>query len=111
MICPHSECFPAEWGLTAAESILLDLLVLRQRVSVRTYTCAMGWDFDDEPCRKILAVPICKLRAKLARFGIEIETHWGEGYGIAAPLRRAIRVAIEEGRAQVGPAVTAQVAA
>lgn len=40
---------------------------------------------DDTPEPKIIDVFICKLRSKVARYGVDIQTVWGTGYQLANP--------------------------
>lgn len=44
---------------------------------------------DDAPEIKIVDVFICKIRKKIERLGIRIDTLWGKGYALATPMRIA----------------------
>ena len=46
-------------------------------------------DPDGEPEIKIIDVYICKIRKKVEPLGLRIDTQWGKGYALAAPLRIA----------------------
>lgn len=97
---------PSQWRLTSRETVLIRLLALHDRVRAESFLTAMTdivWDYDPEP--KIFDVYICKLRKKLAPFGVEIVTHWGAGYAIEEPIRGKVKAAMSGGSAVVGPPV------
>lgn len=96
---------PSEWGLTVAEGVLLRLLMNRHRVTQDSYLDAMEWGHGETASRRLLAVLVCKVRPKVAPFGIQIANYWGQGYGLEPPMRAAVRKAVDERRAQVGPAI------
>lgn len=86
---------PLGWGLTVQEGRLLGALVSRDVVTKDAGMAALYRDFGkDEPDPKILDVFICKMRPKLRRAGVEIETVWGVGYRIAAEGRQVVRAAM-----------------
>jgi two-component system cell cycle response regulator CtrA len=75
---------PAEFGLTGYESRALGRLLKGGLVSKESLMTALYSDRpDDEPQIKIVDVFICKMRRKLAGFGINIETRWGRGYELS----------------------------
>ena len=75
--------YPKAFGLSGYEGRVLKALMARGVPCSRPSLLASIY-FDDSadevPEIKTVDVMICKLRRKLKRFGIEIETHWGDGY-------------------------------
>src|SRR5579872_2561825 len=68
---------PAIWRLTPSEAVVIRLLAQRERVTVDTYFAAMEdakYDYDAAPA--IFRVFVCKIRKKLAPFGVEIIQHY-----------------------------------
>lgn len=79
---------PLEWGLTAHEARVIGVLLTRELATKEAIMAALysGRAVDAaEP--KIVDVFVCKARKKLAPFGIEIETVWGQGYRIRREQR------------------------
>lgn len=78
-----------ELGLTPAEGRILVALFRRGRSTKEQLLEAVhGHRPDaDRPELKIVDVFICKLRRKLAGFGVEIVTIWGCGYELTAEGR------------------------
>ncbi len=77
-------------GLTASEARVFGTLMRRGEVTKQQIMGAIYADrvHDDElPEPRIVDVFVCKIRKKLARYGIEITTIWGQGYGLSAPAR------------------------
>lgn len=77
--------FPSKWALTPTESAMLAFLVARAPAT-RTkeqILSAIYPNIDDAPELKIIDVFVCKLRKKIDRFGLKIETVWGYGYRIS----------------------------
>lgn len=85
---------PIEIGLTASEAKVFGLL---QRVEMATKQAIMSALYyeriDTEPELKIVDVFVCKLRAKLKPWRIEIETLWGTGYHMT-PESKALAAAL-----------------
>lgn len=83
---------PIEYGLTRQEARVFGVLVSRPLATKSAIMAALyderGADWA-EP--KIVDVLVCKIRKKLAPFGIEILTRWGEGYFIADDMRQQLR--------------------
>lgn len=91
--------FPLAWRLSIAESRILSSLykfTSGMPVSTAALHSAVGTHrFDDEPTEpKIVQVYICKMRPKLAPFGIKIETIWGRGYVLTKSSREIITEAL-----------------
>lgn len=88
---------PAWIGLTGNEAKLFGLLMARDAVTksgAMDVLYGLGPDADvaDE---KIIDVFICKLRAKLDKFEIKIETNWGQGYFMTEEAKRLTRELME----------------
>lgn len=91
-IQPMPKCFK----LTPKEDRLLRLLCARPAVSKSLALTAMYDGPDDEPVDQIIAVWICKLRAKLRSHGIEIETDKVAGYFLSPDMKTRLRALIAE---------------
>ncbi|MDX2235594.1 MAG: GcrA family cell cycle regulator [Hyphomonadaceae bacterium] len=93
---------PQAWGLRPAEAAAMGVLVARPRLTVALWLAARA-DCADGPGDpgRLLSVHVCVLRRRLAPFGIEIKTLWGEGYALDAGVREALA----GGAVSVGPPV------
>lgn len=87
----HNEV-PIMFGLTQSESKVFSLLIERDMANRDQLLSALmhGRGADAEPHRKIVDVYLCKIRAKLKPFGIEITSVWGRGYMIDAANKAKI---------------------
>ena len=75
--------YPKSFGLTGHEGRALKALMARGApISRASLLAAIYFDglADEVPEIKTIDVMICKLRQRLKRFGIVIDTYWGEGY-------------------------------
>lgn len=70
--------FPLEWGLTCSERRILGFLMRHGIVSRQALMTAVdtGTEMDD----RTIDSHIKRARKKLIRFGIQVETLYGEGY-------------------------------
>jgi len=81
---------PPMFSLTPSEEKVLGLLQKREMATKNQIMYALyAARPDEDPQLKIIDVYICKIRKKLKRFGIEIETRWGRGYALT-PASKAI---------------------
>ena len=72
---------PPMFGLTRSEAVMFGVLVNNRVCQASTFMTALfSLEADDPPGEKIFDVWVCRMRKKLAPFGIEIKTHWGVGY-------------------------------
>lgn len=78
-------------GLTGKEARLAQLLLKRNFATKEQILAYLYFDPDDRPDPKIVDVFVCKLRAKLSPFDIEIETHWGTGYAMNPTSTEALK--------------------
>lgn len=74
------------FGLTPAESRLLQCLV-QARACTKPHLHAVVAP-EAEP--KIIDVFVCKIRAKLRKFQVSIETIWGQGYAMSEDSKRQL---------------------
>lgn len=82
---------PLEWNLTQAEARVMGALTTRDLLTKDAAMAVLYRDFGrEEPEIKIVDVFICKIRKKVAPFGIRIETMWGQGYYLTAEHRAAV---------------------
>lgn len=85
---------PKEFGLTPAEEAVLRCLLARDRVAEKWLiveaTRTVPSIKKDEPDRKISNVWVCKVRAKIKRFGLEIRNEWGVGYQLTSDTRKRL---------------------
>lgn len=71
----------------------MQLLALLARIFPRVLTKEAALDHlyqlnpEGEAEAKILDVIICKIRRKVQPLGLRIDTQWGIGYALAAPVR------------------------
>ena len=93
---------PPEWKLTAQEETVFKALLgmsdarpvaPKERVLMALDDASGQGDYMVD--QKIVDVLICKIRKKLAPFGVDITTHWGRGYSVDSATRRAYDVAIK----------------
>lgn len=76
---------------TYSEAGILALLLTRPMVTKdMAYTVLYG-EMHDAPEPKILDVFICKMRPKLRRLGIDIETIWGRGWLLQESQKEKLR--------------------
>jgi two-component system, cell cycle response regulator CtrA len=88
--------------LTAKEFIILRHLMERES-STREYLFSSLYQMrtDDElPMIKIVDVFVCKLRKKLAKHGIKIETVWGKCFLITSTMKDNLRAVVSDLRNQ-----------
>lgn len=88
------EDLPIEFRLSPHERQWLRCVLARKGVVTRSaLMCALysGGSIDREPEQKIVDVFACKIRRKLAPFGIKIVTSWGEGYSMPEASKAIIR--------------------
>lgn len=82
---------PVEWGLTGGEVSMVRVLVAREIASRDALVDAIYWSRGrDEPDSNSLQARMSRLRGKVAAFGIEIRTRWGQGWFLPAEQRAAI---------------------
>ncbi len=79
-------------GLTASEARVFGSLVKRTMLSKEQIGAVLYADRKDRelPDLKIVDVYVCKIRAKLERFGIRIETVWGHGYEVRPEMKTLV---------------------
>lgn len=85
---------PVEWQLTAQMMRLFGCMMARELMTGPAAMAALYRDrlgADDEPDPKIVDVQICKMRARLKPFGIEIVTRWGLGYFLTPATKAQVR--------------------
>lgn len=87
---------PFEFCLTESETVILNMLLKKQCASKEDLLTAIsfGKSFEEEPEIKIIDVFICKMRQKLARFNIAINTKWGSGYYLTPETKQHINTLI-----------------
>ncbi len=93
---------PVLLGLTGQEAALFGMLLKRDIVTKEAamtglYGTRTGGGGDVQI--KIVDVFICKLRKKLRRFDIEVETVWGRGYAMPATSRAIAQDLLTHARA------------
>lgn len=80
-------CFP----LSKRESQLLGVLMIRPGVVTKDMFLTAMYGGMNEPDLRIMDVYICKMRKKLARFGIKISTKWGVGHFLTKEMKAKVR--------------------
>lgn len=90
---------PPQFGLTAREAAVFSVLLAREMATKDHLMAALYRDVgQDEPEIKIVDVFVCKLRAKLKRWSISIETHWGRGWYMTPAAKARARAVIDQAR-------------
>ncbi|MGO8093196.1 helix-turn-helix domain-containing protein [Rhizobium leguminosarum] len=82
-LMPSIVIVPVEYQLTALEARVFSHLSSRELGTKQSIMMALYSDCADEPEIKIVDVFVCKMRRKLSKFGVRIETVWGQGYRLA----------------------------
>jgi two-component system cell cycle response regulator CtrA len=90
---------PICFQLTKREAQMLGVMMTHHDVVTKEMFLTAMYGGMDEPNLKIIDVFICKLRKKLARFGIEISTMWGRGYYLTKEMKAKIRKSNDVGSA------------
>lgn len=86
---------PLEWRLTAQEARFMGVLVHRDQPTKNAFMAALYRDTGaDEAEEKIVDVLACKIRKKVAPFGVEIQTIWGHGYALPDHQREALKAGV-----------------
>lgn len=89
---------PAFLELSSSEGTIFGLLLAREAVTKSLVMDAIYGDRPDSDLaeEKIVDVWVCKLRAKLEPWKLEIETNWGQGYFMTVAMKKAARELIQE---------------
>jgi two-component system cell cycle response regulator CtrA len=84
---------PLQFGLTKNEVIMFGVLMKREHALKSTFMAALYSDKHEDAIaqEKIIDVWICKMRAKLKPFGVEISTRWGQGYYLTPAAKAKAR--------------------
>lgn len=82
-LMPSTMRAPIEYQLTALEARVFAHLASRELGTKQSIMMALYSDRAEEPEIKIVDVFVCKMRRKLSKFGVRIETVWGQGYRLA----------------------------
>ena len=87
--------FPSAWRLTGSEARVLAALYRHPAgLSKPALHAAATASIEVESDIKIVDVFICKMRPKLRRQGLAIETLWGSGYRLAPAALAAIKAVL-----------------
>ena len=82
--------FSVRWQLSRFESVLLSSL-MSGRMFSKDQLQDLSGEATKASCKNNIAVMMVRLRSKLARDGVTIETVWGSGYVIRKPMVARIR--------------------
>ena len=83
---------PSFVHLTTHESRLFGALRSTAFMTKEAILNVMYGGMLEEPNQKIIDVYICKIRRKMAPFGVEIDTVWGRGYCISDVMKARINL-------------------
>ena len=87
---------PVEWRLTPSEARLFGALLKRDVLTKEALMATLYYNLNkDEAEIKIVDVFVCKIRKKLAPFGIKIETRRGVGYELTSESKAIVRAHME----------------
>lgn len=90
-LCGFRLHVPVEFGLTDAEGRLFGHMVKAEAVTKDGAMAVLyGHRPNEVPEIKIVDVFICKMRKKLLKFNVEIETIWGQGYRLPAASKKIV---------------------
>lgn len=83
--------------LSDAEQTILRILYKRAQISHASLWIVLYGHLPDcdQPETKIVDVYICRIRAKLAEYGIQIENLWSFGYRLAPADKAKLRALIK----------------
>lgn len=82
---------PLEWALTGSERRVFGVLLARAIATKEAVMAALYHDFAADAAEvKIVDVYVCKIRAKLRKHGVRIETVWGLGYRLDEAQRASL---------------------
>jgi two-component system cell cycle response regulator CtrA len=89
--------WPLFLGLTPHEGKVLGALMRREVQSKEGLLLALYGNRPDGdmPEIKIIDVFICTLRKKLTRFGVTVDTLWGQGYRLKPEMREKIKTTVD----------------
>lgn len=82
-LAPSFVITPLEWQLTMSEARVFAHMATRAIATKQSIMMALYSNrTDEDPEIKIVDVFVCKMRKKLSRFNIMIDTVWGQGYAL-----------------------------
>lgn len=87
---------PQAWALTEMQWRYFRTLLGRSLVSKDALMLALYSGQPDYPGLNVLDVLLCHVRRKLTRFGVRVETVWGQGYRLADRAAWAAHLAQSE---------------
>lgn len=87
---------PMAFKLTYKEEQIFKVLLSRSLVSKQSFMAACY--VDHFVCDRIIDVFICKIRRKLERFDMKINTAWGKGYYISSEDKATVKKMLEAER-------------
>jgi two-component system, cell cycle response regulator CtrA len=86
------EMLPPELKLTAKEERVVNALLARDVMTKEAIMTALYSDRpNDVPEIKIVDVFVCKIRSKIKKHGLKIDTHWGRGYSMPPDSKAELR--------------------
>lgn len=78
-------------GLSNSEAKLFGVMMAREIMTKEAaYAVLYSGQIDDRD-PKVIDVMVCKMRKKLANFGVEIGTVWGRGYLLSPAAKEIVR--------------------
>lgn len=90
---------PLQFGMTAKESKIFGVLLKRDLATKQHIMDVLYSTMPDkEPDMKIVDVFVCKMRAKIKPFGVEVSTSWGRGWYMTAENKAKARLLLEQMR-------------
>jgi len=83
---------PVCFGLTGSEARVLGVLMRREMATKEMVMLGLYSRRPDEDAEiGIVAVFICHIRKKIEKFGVKIETVWGQGYRLSPATKALVR--------------------
>lgn len=90
---------PPQFRFTKNEAVIFGMLLKNELVLRESMMQMLYLHEQDEAQIKIVDVWVCKMRAKLKPYGIEIQTQWGQGYFLSPASKSAAQSLLDHARA------------
>jgi two-component system, cell cycle response regulator CtrA len=93
---------PLSFGLTGAQTCVMGIILKRPLATKNALMTGLYHARSAEaevPAEKIVDVIVCHVRRKVAPFGIEIETIWGQGWRMSDDHKQRVHDLVHQERA------------
>lgn len=98
---PIEGALKQRWALAPSEATILGVLLSRETARKEALLDALYFDDPNGGAEeKILSVFICRMRPRLKRDGVLIETVWGVGWRLAPEMKARVRALLAEAKGE-----------